>query len=72
MAGVRNGADVLLKSVFGVLGGRAGLGAFGLLLLGVGGWLVLRDRQRSGPVKPRLFLGMLAGAEPSPSCSPFA
>lgn len=60
MAGVRNGADVLLKSVFTALGGRYGLTIFGVVLLGIGGWLVARDRRRSGPIQPRLFLAMLA------------
>lgn len=59
MGDVRNGADVLLKSVFIALGGRHGVTAFGVLLLGAGLWLVLRDRRRSGPVEPRLFAGML-------------
>ena len=40
---VRNGADVLLKTVFAALGGRHGLTIFGALLLGVGAWLVWRD-----------------------------
>lgn len=59
MAGVRNGADVLLKSVFTALGGRHGLSIFGLVLIGVGLFLVLRDRKRSGPIEGRLFLGMM-------------
>ncbi|MDQ3222444.1 MAG: hypothetical protein M3Q75_03080, partial [Gemmatimonadota bacterium] len=40
IAGVRNGADVLLKSLFVTLGGRDGLTAFGVLLVGGGAWLV--------------------------------
>lgn len=56
--GVRNGADVMLKSVFVGLGGRNGLVVFGLLLLGVGGWLVVRDLRRSGRPVPRVFLLM--------------
>jgi hypothetical protein len=56
--GVRNGADVMLKSVFVWMGGRNGLVAFGLLLLGVGGWLVVRDVRRAGAPKPRVFLLM--------------
>lgn len=60
MAGVRNGADVLLKSAFTALGGRDGLTVFGLVLLGVGAGLVLRDRKRNGPIEGRLFGGMLA------------
>src|SRR4051794_25223962 len=58
LAGVRNGADVLLKSVFVMLGGRNGLLAFGALLVGTGIVLVWRDRRRSGPIELRVFLGM--------------
>lgn len=55
---VRNGADVLLKSLFTALGGRYGVAAFSVLLLGAGTWLVIRDRRRSGPIVPRFFAGM--------------
>jgi hypothetical protein len=55
MAGVRNGADVLLKSLFLTFGGRKGLIGFGALLLGTGAWLVWRDRRSSGPIRRRLF-----------------
>lgn len=48
ITGVRNGADVLLKSVFISLGGRDGLIVFGILLVGSGAWLVWRDWRRSG------------------------
>jgi hypothetical protein len=59
VTGVRNGADVLLKTVFIALGGRWGLLVFGLLFLGIGGWIVWRDhRRRSTPFAPKLFLGM--------------
>jgi CAAX prenyl protease-like protein len=58
--GVRNGADVLLKSVFVGLDGRQGLIAFGFLLLGTGAVLVVRDLRRSGAIEPRIFLLMLA------------
>jgi membrane protease YdiL (CAAX protease family) len=58
MAGVRNGADVLLKSLFVALGGRAGLIAFGALLLGTGAWLVWRDRKAGGALQARIFAGM--------------
>ena len=55
LAGVRNGADVLLKSAFVLLGGRNGLVAFGALLVGTGVALVWRDRRRSGPLElPRV------------------
>jgi len=59
MAGVRNGADVLLKSAFVLLGGRDGLIAFGVLLVGTGATLVWRDRRRSGPMEGRVFALML-------------
>jgi len=56
-AGVRNGADVLLKSLFVTLGGRNGLIAFGVLLIGAGGWLVWRD-WRGRHVDRKVFAGM--------------
>jgi len=59
LAGVRNGADVLLKSVFTAFGGRYGLTVFGVALLGIGGILVFRDRKRGGPIEGRLFLPMV-------------
>jgi hypothetical protein len=59
IAGVRNGADVLLKSAFVWLGGRTGVIVFGVLLLGTGAALVRRDRA-GGPLRPPVFLGMLA------------
>jgi hypothetical protein len=55
---VRNGADVLLKSLFAALGGRYGSAVFSLLLLGTGAGLVIRDRRRNGPIIPRFFAGM--------------
>ena len=56
-AGVRNGADVLLKSLFVALGGRNGLVVFGALLVGAGGWLVWRD-SRGRHVDPKVFAAM--------------
>ena len=56
---VRNGADVLLKSVFVAAGGRYGLTAFSVFLLGIGAVLVWRDRRAHGEIRPRIFLGML-------------
>jgi membrane protease YdiL (CAAX protease family) len=58
IAGVRNGADVLLKSLFLALGGRYGLIGFGGLLLGTGMVLVRRDLGRGGRLEPRVFAGM--------------
>jgi membrane protease YdiL (CAAX protease family) len=60
MSGVRNGADVLLKSLFVQFGGRDGLIAFGALLLGTGVVLVWRDLRRGGSIQPRYFLFMAA------------
>lgn len=59
IAGVRNGADVLLKSLFTTFGGRHGLTIFGVVMLGVGGWLVARDRKKSGPIEFKLLVGMM-------------
>ena len=56
MAGVRNGADVLLKTLFVGVGGRYGLLAFGVALLGTGAYIVWRDsRAAAAPVAPRVF-----------------
>jgi Type II CAAX prenyl endopeptidase Rce1-like len=57
LTGVRNGADVLLKSVFVWLGGRIGLIVFGLFVLGGGAVLIRRDRS-GGKLRPQLFLLM--------------
>jgi hypothetical protein len=59
-AGVRNGADVLLKTAFLALGGRHGVALFTLVLLGTGAWLVWRDRRRHpGRLDRRYFLAMV-------------
>lgn len=60
IAGLRNGADVLLKSLFVVAGGRQGLAVFGVLLVGTAGWFVWRDWRRAGELRPVLFAGMFA------------
>ncbi len=61
LAGVRNGADVLLKTVFLAFGGRNGVTAFGVLLLVGGAWSVWQDRQRHpGPLRPGVLAAMLA------------
>lgn len=59
VAGIRNGADVLLKSLFIMLGGRRGLVAFDLLLAGTGAWLVWRDLRRGGGLRAGVFAVML-------------
>lgn len=59
--GLRNGADVLLKSAFAQVAGARGPLVFGVLL--VGGIVVaaVRDRRRHpGPLRGRVFLMMLA------------
>lgn len=62
VAGLRNGADVLLKSLFVSLGGRTGLTLFALLLVGAGGWLAVRDARRHGGILGRVLALMLAEA----------
>lgn len=59
--GVRNGADVILKSLFLTVGGPRGLLVFDLLLAGIGTWLVVRDlRANPGGLRASFFAGMLA------------
>ena len=59
--GVRNGADVILKSLFLTLGGPRGLLAFNLLLAAFGVWLIVRDyRAHPGGLRVAYFAGMLA------------
>lgn len=57
--GVRNGADVLLKTIFVTLGGPAGVGIFGLLLAGFGAWLIVSDIRRRGRLITKVFPLML-------------
>jgi len=60
-AGVRNGADVILKSVFLRLAGTRGLLVFEALLIGIGAALVWRDwRAHKGPLAGRTFALMTA------------
>lgn len=56
--GIRNGADVLLKSLFVVLGGGQGLTVFAIILLGTGLVLVVRDWRANGPPLASYFLRM--------------
>ena len=58
---IRNGADVLLKSVFLALLGAQGPLVFGALLIGVSLWLLVRDMRAHGSrLSPRIFAGMMA------------
>jgi hypothetical protein len=61
IAGVRNGADVLLKSLFITMGGRWGLVAFGAILVGGGAIRVAKDMRTNGP--PRGVILVWMGAE---------
>ncbi len=62
ITGVRNGADVLLKSLFLTFGGREGLIVFGALLVGGGAWLVWKDYRRSPSLEPGPFALMAVEA----------
>jgi hypothetical protein len=63
VGGMRNGADVVLKSVFLSFGGQHGLLAFNALLLGAGAGLVVRDMRRNRQGRqPGIVLGMAASA----------
>src|SRR5579862_9896082 len=61
--GVRNGADVLLQQAVYAVAGRYEPIVFGVLVLGIGAWLVVRDsRAHRGPIRRGIFLGMLVEA----------
>lgn len=58
---IRNGADVLLKTAFMAVLGEHGPLVFGVVLIGVALWLVIRDMRAHGSkLSPRLFAGMMA------------
>ena len=58
--GVRNGADVILESVFIWLAGAWGPRLFMLCLIGVGAWLIAKDvRANRGSLTPTVLGGML-------------
>ena len=60
-AGMRNGADVLLRSAIYAGAGRYGPLVFGVALIGTSIWIVGRDLRRSGgPLRPRIFAAMFA------------
>jgi hypothetical protein len=61
--GVRNGADVILESVFVWLAGAWGPRLFMLCLIGVGAWLIAKDvRRNRGSFTPLMLGGMLLEA----------
>ena len=58
--GVRNGADVILESVFVWLAGAWGPRLFMLCLIGMGAWLIARDvRANRGSLSPSVLGRML-------------
>jgi membrane protease YdiL (CAAX protease family) len=54
-SGVRNGADVLLKSVFVLLGGRLGWAGFGVVLAGAAAASIWLDYRRSRVIRTSYF-----------------
>jgi len=59
---VRNGADVILQSLFVAVAGSWGPLVFMVCLMGVGLWLVARDLRKSSRLRATIFCGMLAEA----------
>ena len=59
--GVRNGADVLIKSAFIAVAGPYGPFLFGVIVIAASLWLIRRDIRANGrDLKPRFFAGMAA------------
>src|SRR5437899_3252167 len=56
--GVRNGADVILESVFVWLAGAWGPRLFMLCLIGVGAWLIARDLRANRNLSPAVLAGL--------------
>jgi len=59
--GVRNGADVLIRSVFILIAGSRGPLFFGVCLIGVGIWLIGRDMRSHGRKLRAVFFARMAG-----------
>ena len=57
--GVRNGADVILESVFVWLAGAWGPRLFMLCLIGAGAWLIAKDLRANRNLSPAVLGGML-------------
>ncbi len=59
--GIRNGADVLIKSAFIAIAGQYGTMLFGVIVICVAVWLIGRDLRANGrALKPAVFAGMTA------------
>lgn len=62
-AGIRNGADAILETLFSFLAGAYGPLLFGVCLVGVGAWFVVRDLRAHGRrLRWRVFAVMLLEA----------
>src|SRR5947207_12870644 len=59
---VRNGADVILQSLFIAVAGSWGPLVFMVCLIGVGAWLVVRDLRKGSRLRATIFGGLLAQA----------
>src|SRR2546429_7451286 len=59
---VRNGADVILQSLFIAVAGSWGPLVFMVCLIGVGAWLVVRDLRKGSRLRASVFCGMMAEA----------
>ena len=58
--GVRNGAEVILRTAFDMVAGQWGNVAFGAVVLGISAWLLARDVKANGaPSRRRFFLFMM-------------
>jgi hypothetical protein len=59
---MRNGADVMLRSLFIAAAGRRGPLIFVLCVIGVSVWLIARDLRGANKLEPRVFVWMSAEA----------
>ena len=58
--GIRNGADVLIKSLFMAMAGTYGPLLFGVVVIGASVWLIRRDMLANGrALRPAIFGGMM-------------
>jgi hypothetical protein len=57
--GIRNGADVLIKSLFIAFAGQYGPALFGATVLGVSVWVIHRDMRANGRALRRSIFGLM-------------
>src|SRR5689334_23815463 len=55
---MRNGADVMLRSLFIAVAGTRGPLLFVFCVIAIGIWFIARDLRRGGRLEPRVFLWM--------------